>query len=195
MQWAALLFLLPAGALPERAPIALDQALAGIEGTGALVAEVKTGAGVIRIRLFEERAPRTVAHFVGLARGLAPFKDVKTGEWVKRPFYEGLTFHRRVPKHVIQGGCPRGDGRGGLGYFIPDELHEELRHDKPGIVSLANDGPNRNGSQFFITEVPLPHLDGKNPVFGEVIAGLHVVYTIARSDEPVRIEKITILRR
>src|SRR5688572_23744846 len=130
-----------AWAVPAKGdPFSLEQALAGLPGQGAPFAKLETNAGTIVIELFHDKAPMTVANFVGLARGLRKFKDAKTGEWVMRPFYDGLTFHRRVPKFMIQGGCPRGDGRGGPGYIFDDELHPELRHDQPGVVSMVNAG-------------------------------------------------------
>jgi peptidyl-prolyl cis-trans isomerase A (cyclophilin A) len=188
----ALLLLLAVPAKGE--PFTLQQALAGLPGEGTLFAELDTTEGTIEIELFADRAPTTVANFVGLARGLRKFKDPKTGEWVTRPFYDGLTFHRRVPKFMIQGGCPRGDGRGGPGFVFDDELHPELLHDRPGMISMVNAGKNTNGSQFFITEVPLPHLDGVHPVFGRVTKGMEVVHEIARAEKPIVIRKVTVER-
>jgi peptidyl-prolyl cis-trans isomerase A (cyclophilin A) len=190
----ALCFLLSAHAVPAKGePFSLEHATAGLPGTGALVAKVDTSLGNIVIQLFAEKAPNTVANFVGLARGLRKFKDQKTGEWVTRPFYDGLTFHRREPKFMIQGGCPRGDGRGGPGYVFDDEI-TDLSHDKPGVVSMVNAGKNTNGSQFFITEVPVPHLDRVHPIFGQVTSGIDVVHAIARSSKPVVIERVTVVR-
>ncbi|MDW8479924.1 MAG: peptidylprolyl isomerase [Xanthomonadales bacterium] len=114
---------------------------------------IRLARGPIRLRLFAEQAPLTVANFVFLAR---------------RGFYDGLAFHRVIPRFMIQGGCPRGDGRGGPGYRFRDEFHPELRHDRPGILSMANAGPDSNGSQFFITHVATPWLDGRHSVFGAV---------------------------
>ncbi len=184
-----------AGAAPPKGePFSLAEATAGLTGEGDLYAKLDTAVGAIQIHLYEHEVPNTVANFVGLARGTRKFKDSKTGEWVKRPFYDGLTFHRRIPKFMIQGGCPRGDGRGGPGYVVDDEIHPDLHHDRPGVVSMVNAGKDTNGSQFFITEVPLPHLDGVHPVFGQVVAGLDVVYAIARAEQPVVIEKVTVYR-
>ena len=147
-----------AWAVPAKGdPFSLEQALAGLPGPGALFAKVETSEGTIVIELFEDRAPNTVANFVGLARGLRKFKDAKTGEWVTRPFYDGLTFHRRVPKFMIQGGCPRGDGRGGPGYIFDDELHPELRHDQPEAHSFAGYRPAR----------ACLHLDRERPAFAD----------------------------
>src|SRR4030042_2663867 len=117
-------------------------------------ATIKTSKGDISLKLFDDQAPITVANFVNLA---------------KRGFYNGLKFHRVINDFMIQGGCPLGTGTGGPGYKFQDEFVRELKHDKPGILSMANSGPKTNGSQFFITHVPTPWLDGKHTVFGEVI--------------------------
>jgi peptidyl-prolyl cis-trans isomerase A (cyclophilin A) len=161
--------------------------------------------------LFEHEAPKTVANFVGLARGTRPWQDPKTGEWQKKPLYDGLIFHRVIPDFMIQGGDPLGNGTGGPGYKFADEFHDTLRHDRPGILSMANSGPidrltgkpGTNGSQFFITERPTPHLDRRHSVFGALIEGLDVLKKIARVEkgpgdrplQPVVIERITIERR
>ena len=126
----------------------------------------ETTQGKLTCELFEKKVPMTVANFVGLARGLKPFKDPKTNETVKRPFYDGLIFHRVIPDFMIQGGDPLGVGTGDPGYRFADEFDPTLRHDKPGILSMANAGPGTNGSQFFITERPTPHLDDRHTVFG-----------------------------
>lgn len=119
-----------------------------------LTATFTTSRGPIRVRLFADKAPVTVASFVNLAQ---------------RGFYDGLSFHRVIPDFMIQGGCPEGSGRGGPGYRFEDETRADLRHDKPGVLSMANAGPGTNGSQFFITHVATPWLDGKHTVFGEVL--------------------------
>ena len=119
-----------------------------------LIATFNTSRGPIRLRLHGDRTPLTVANFVNL---------------VKRRYYDGLSFHRVIPDFMIQGGCPQGSGTGGPGYRFEDETRSDLRHDKPGMLSMANAGPGTNGSQFFITHVATPWLDGKHTVFGEVL--------------------------
>ncbi len=145
------------------------------EKTG-LTAAIKTEKGTIRLRLFPDQAPLTVANFVNLA---------------ERGFYNNLTFHRVIKDFMIQGGCPIGNGTGGPGYKFRDEFVGELRHGKPGVISMANAGPNTNGSQFFITHVPTPWLDDHHTVFGEVIGedDMRVVNSISQHN---RIESITI---
>jgi peptidyl-prolyl cis-trans isomerase B (cyclophilin B) len=142
----------------------------------SLIATFTTSRGPIRIRLHDDKAPLTVANFVNL---------------VQRGFYDGLSFHRVIPDFMIQGGCPKGTGTGGPGYRFEDECRNDLRHDKPGVLSMANAGPGTNGSQFFITHVATPWLDGKHTVFGEVVgAGDQQVVDAVRGGD--KIESITI---
>jgi len=143
-----------------------------------LHAHFTTSEGNFTIKLFDKEAPNTVANFVGLATGTKEWTDPKSGKKVTRPFYDGLTFHRVIDAFMIQGGDPLGTGTGGPGYRFGDEFHPTLRHSKPGMLSMANAGPNTNGSQFFITLVPTPWLDNKHTVFGEVTQGMDVVRKI-----------------
>jgi peptidyl-prolyl cis-trans isomerase A (cyclophilin A) len=151
---------------PLNTPVQLKKATVDIAGAGVLVAVFATSRGEIRCVLHETKAPRTVANFVALARGLRGFKDPQTGAWAKRPFFDRLPFHRTVAGQLIQSGDPYGDGRGGPGYTIADELHADLRHDAVGTLSMANRGANTGGSQFFITLRPMPSLDDRHAVFG-----------------------------
>ena len=165
---------------------------------------IETSMGTIEIELFPDKAPKTVENFVGLAEGTKEWTSPKTGKKVKKPFYDNLTFHRVIPEFMIQGGCPLGTGTGGPGYKFDDEIDPSLKFDKPGLLAMANAGPNTNGSQFFITEVKTPWLNGHHTIFGEVVSSkdLDIVKKIARVDcdfsdsplEPVVIKKITIER-
>jgi peptidylprolyl isomerase len=166
-------------ALAAAAP-ADDAAVAQATSADGLYAVFETSMGTILCRLHYDLVPVTVANFVGLAKGEKEWKDPETGEMVKRPFYDGLKFHRCIPDFMIQGGCPLGNGRGGPGYSFSDEFHPKLRHDKPGVLSMANSGPSTNGSQFFITHVPTPWLDDKHSVFGQCIVGQDVVNAMGK---------------
>ncbi len=162
-------------------------------------AHFETSEGSFTVRLFEKEAPRTVANFVGLAEGTKEWRDPTTGEKKKAPFYDGVIFHRVINGFMIQGGDRLGQGTGGPGYNFPDEFHPALRHDRTGILSMANAGPNTNGSQFFITLGPTPHLDNRHSVFGEVVEGMDVVKKIGtvptgRQDRPVKPVTINHLR-
>jgi len=149
-----------------------------------------TSEGKFKVKLFADKAPNTVNNFVSLADGS------KTG----KPFYNGTTFHRVIPDFMIQGGCPLGTGTGGPGYKFADEFHPTLKHTKGGLLSMANAGPNTNGSQFFVTVAATPWLDNKHSIFGEVIEGYDVVEKISKvprgaQDRPVkevRINSVTI---
>jgi peptidyl-prolyl cis-trans isomerase A (cyclophilin A) len=144
-------------------------------------ANFKTSEGDFKVRLFDDKAPQTVANFVGLAEGTKEFTDSKSRQKVTRPFYNGLTFHRVIDGFMIQGGCPLGNGMGGPGYQFADEFGAGLRHDREGLLSMANAGPNSNGSQFFITLAPTPWLDNKHAIFGEVTEGLDVIRRIGKT--------------
>ena len=157
-----------------------------------LYVEMKTNKGTILLKLYYKRTPNTVANFVGLAEGSKAWRDPITGESKKSKFYDGLSFHRVIADFMIQGGDPLGTGKGGPGFRFADEFHPDLRHDKAGVLSMANAGPNTNGSQFFITHKATPWLDDKHSVFGQVVIGLDVVNTIVQQDT---IEQVVIIRK
>lgn len=168
-----------------------------------LYAEFITSEGNFTVRLHEDEAPKTVANFVGLAEGTKEWKDPRTNQTVRKPYYDGVIFHRVINGFMIQSGDPLGQGIGGPGYTFEDEFHPRLRHDKPGILSMANRGPNTNGGQFFVTLAPTPHLDDRHSVFGEVVDGMDVVRKIGSTptserDRPINdivINTIRIERR
>ncbi|RMG99202.1 MAG: peptidylprolyl isomerase [Deltaproteobacteria bacterium] len=192
---------------PEADGFTLEEAFEGApeladKSKGKLVAEFTTSMGSFDCELFEDEAPLTVANFVGLARGVRPFYDKKKDAWVERPFYDGLIFHRVIRNFMIQTGDPLGSGTGGPGYHIVDEISPKLKHSGPGILSMANRGPNTGSSQFFITVRATPHLDGKHTVFGrcqpKVPVEISKVKTDKRFDrpfDPPKIEKIRIVRK
>ena len=167
-----------------------------------ILAHVTTTEGPFTIRFFAEEAPRTVENFVGLAEGTKAWTDPRTSQPVKQPYYNGTIFHRVIDGFMIQGGDPLGKGYGGPGYTFEDEFHADLRHDKGGMLSMANAGPNTNGSQFFITLGPTPHLDRRHSVFGEVVEGMDIVKRIGKvktgaQDRPIEdvvMTKVTIER-
>ncbi len=157
-----------------------------------LYAEMETSKGKIVLQLEFEKTPLTVANFVGLAEGTKHYsRDGSAPKAQGKPFYDGLTFHRVIPNFMIQGGDPQGNGRGGPGYQFRNEIVASLKHDGPGILSMANAGPDTNRSQFFITHKDTPWLDGRHTVFGHVVEGQDVVNKIAQGDT---IKTIKILR-
>jgi peptidyl-prolyl cis-trans isomerase A (cyclophilin A) len=166
-------------------------------------ATLHTTKGDIEIRLFSDHAPKTVANFVELAEGTKEWKDPRSGSKTTTKLYDGTVFHRVIDGFMIQGGDPLGSGRGGPGYQFADEFHPELAFNRPYLLAMANAGPNTNGSQFFITVGPTPHLNRKHTIFGEVTKGSDVVDAIATApvgagDRPrtdIVINSVTIERR
>jgi peptidyl-prolyl cis-trans isomerase A (cyclophilin A) len=186
--------------------ITLEDATKGLKGTGPLNAKIEVeqagkSLGSFACELYEKQAPKTVANFVGLARGIRPWKDPKTSEWVKKPMYDGTVFHRVIPEFMIQGGDPKGNGTGDPGYEFADEFDPELKMEKGGILAMANRGPGTNGSQFFITEKATPWLNNKHTIFGQCTP-LELEMKIARvptgarnaPTDAVTIKKVTIVR-
>jgi len=167
-----------------------------------LYAIFNTSQGKITVQLFEKESPKTVANFVGLAEGTKEWTDPASREKVKKPFYNGIIFHRVIPGFMIQGGDPLGSGIGGPGYQFEDEFDSGLKFDRPGRLAMANAGPNTNGSQFFITEGATTHLNNRHTIFGQVYEGQDIVQKIARvprdrrdrPNTPVVIETLEIMR-
>ncbi len=185
---------------PDHGTFTLDQAVEGLPIDGQLVAEINTDLGTVFCDLYADRAPNTVANFVGLARGRRAWWDARAAAWVRRPAYSMTKFHRVVPEFMIQGGDYLGDGTGDPGYAIPDELHPTLSHDRAGQLCMANLGPNKNGAQFFITDGRAPQLDGSYTIFGqcqptEIVE--HIARVPQREEHPltdVVIERVLIRR-
>ncbi len=158
-------------------------------------ATFQTSAGDIVVKLLPEKAPKTVENFLGLAEGTREWTDPRSGQKVKKPLYDGTVFHRVIPEFMIQGGDPLGTGTGGPGYKFGDEIGPENKFDRPGLLAMANAGPNTNGSQFFITEVPTPHLNRGHTIFGEVVKGGELIAKIARTgNAKVKLDKVVITR-
>jgi peptidyl-prolyl cis-trans isomerase A (cyclophilin A) len=178
-------------------------ATASFAADSGTFAKFSTTEGDFTVKLFDKQAPKTVANFVGLAEGTKEWKDPRSGKMVKKPFYNGLKFHRIIDGFMIQGGDPLGNGTGGPGYEFEDEFDPKLRHSKAGILSMANAGRNTNGSQFFITLAPTPHLNDKHSVFGEVVSGMDVIKKlgstpVGANDKPIKdevIKSVTIERK
>lgn len=183
---------------PENGEFTLEEATQGLGDSGALMADIVTDAGTLSCELYEDKAPITVANFVGLARGKRAFKQDE--KWIKKPLYDGTTFHRVIKGFMIQGGDPKGNGSGGPGYVIPDEIWENAKHDQRGLLCMANAGPNTNGSQFFVMDGAAAHLDGGYTIFG--LCGPDTVIEKLASTEvkgdravtPPKIKKITVKR-
>jgi peptidyl-prolyl cis-trans isomerase A (cyclophilin A) len=160
-----------------------------------MYATFKTSAGDLVVKLFPDKAPKTVENFVALAEGTKEWKDPRSGQNVKKPLYDGTVFHRVIPDFMIQGGDPLGNGTGGPGYKFADEIGPDNAFTKPGLLAMANSGPNTNGSQFFITEVPTPWLNRGHTIFGEVVKGQDLIAKIARGgNATTKLEKVVITR-
>jgi peptidyl-prolyl cis-trans isomerase A (cyclophilin A) len=195
----------PRGPDPLQGKFTLADATKGLPSKGTLRATIETGVGALECTLYADKTPNTVANFVGLARGLRPFWDAKSSAWVKRPLFDGTSFHRCIADFMIQGGDHLGDGTGQVGYVIPDEI-VGLKHDRAGLLCMANRGPNTNGGQFFITDAAAPHLTqmGTYTIFGECTP-LDVIHAIARAprpypaserpEPPIAITKVTVSRK
>lgn len=165
-----------------------------IPGSGKLMARFVTSAGNVEAELHEAQTPRTVANFVALATGTVKWRH-PSGKEMTSPLYENLVFHRVIPDFMIQCGCPEGTGRGGPGWRFADEIVPSLKHTGPGVLSMANAGPGTNGSQFFLTEVATPWLDGKHTVFGKVTKGVELIPKIARAgNAATKLTRIEIFR-
>lgn len=186
---------------PQKGVFTLAEATKGLAGSGPIEAELDTSRGKLVCKLYEDKAPLTVANFVGLARGLRAWKDAD-GKWTKKPLYDKTVFHRVIDRFMIQGGDPAGNGSGGPGYEFADEIWEGARHDRAGLLCMANRGPNTNGSQFFITDSPTPHLDELgHTIFGECAptAIVHDIATVAKDGRdkpltPVVLRRVTVRR-
>ncbi len=177
-----------------------EQLMADVAKGKDLYATFDTSMGTIVCKLFTKDAPKTVENFVGLATGAKSWKDPASGQTMTgKPLYDGTIFHRVIPNFMIQGGDPLGRGVGGPGYQFEDEFQSGKGFDKPGLLAMANSGPNTNGSQFFITEVPTPWLNNHHTIFGEVVKGQDVVVSIAHASAPgsrpnpeITLKKLTI---
>lgn len=185
-------------------PFTLEEATRGLTpAKGTLHATIVTGFGDLECDLFDDKAPLTVANFVGLARGLRSWKDPRSGQWSKKPFYDGLTFHRVIPGFIIQGGDVKGDGTGDPGFMLQSESDNGLVFDRAGLLATAMRGAETNGSQFFVTEMDkIPHLDHRATIFG-ACGPLDVIRKLARATRddrnrplaPLYIKKVKITRR
>ncbi len=190
---------------PKKGVFTLPEAVGDLEGAGPLWVVFEMPAGRIECELFEQQAPKTVANFVGLARGKRPFREPNGENWVQRPYYDGTLFHRAIAGFMVQGGDPLGNGQGGPGYVIADEFAPGLSHDRAGRLSMANRGAGTGGGQFFVTLGPTLHLDGVHTIFGQCTdASISVAEALAASagadDRPqpetnATVSRVTIERR
>ena len=193
---------------PKKGEFSLADALAGDDKladakNGKLTAVFDTTMGKFECELYEDKAPKTVANFVGLARGVRPSYDKESDKWVDKKFYDGIVFHRVIKGFMIQTGDPTGSGTGGPGYVIEDEFGEGLKHKNKGLLSMANRGKNTGSSQFFVTVAPTPHLDNKHAIFGKCDPKVPVAISEVKVDprrnhrpyEPVSIKTVEIKRK
>lgn len=186
---------------PHDGSFSLAEATKDLPGKGPIVAKIDTSKGVLQCKLFDDKAPITVANFIGLATGKRAWKDPNSGAWVNKPAYDGTAFHRVIKGFMIQGGDAKGTGSGEPGYVIKDEVWDGAKHDRAGLLCMANRGPNTNGAQFFVTDAAAAHLDSGYTIFGEC-APVEVVHDIAnvptgtadRPQTPVTIKSVTISR-
>ncbi len=191
------------GGDPLKGSFSLADATKDLPGKGPIVATIDTSMGSLQCRLYDDKAPVTVANFIGLATGKRTWKDPKSGQWVNKPAYDGTTFHRIIKGFMIQGGDPNGNGSGEPGYTIKDEIWPGAKHDRAGLLCMANRGPNTNGAQFFITDAPAAHLTqaGTYTIFGECapVDTVHKIADVAtgpadRPKTPVVIKSVTVSR-
>ena len=184
---------------PKGGVFTLDEALDGVQGEGRLWVVIEMPAGKLECELFESQTPKTVANFVGLARGKRPFKDPEHNAWITRPYYDGTVFHRAIPGFMVQGGDPEGTGQGGPGYVIADEFAPGVSHDRAGRLSMANRGAGTGGGQFFLTLGPTLHLDGVHTIFGQcteasIAVGEALAASAGPNDRPVPEERAVMTR-
>ncbi len=190
----------PSNGDPLGGVFSLADATKDLKGSGGLVAKIDTNMGAMTCKLFDDKAPNTVANFVGLARGTRTWKDPASGEWVSKPAYDGTVFHRIIKGFMIQGGDPKGNGSGEPGYVIKDEIWEGAKHDRAGLLCMANRGHNTNGAQFFITDAAAAHLDSNYTIFGECspVETVHAIAAVAvngeRPEKTVTIKTVTVSR-
>ena len=190
----------PAADDPIKGKWSLDDATKGLPAGKQIVATIETDLGNLECKLFDDKAPITVANFVGLARGLRPWKTPE-GAWEKKPAYDGTPFHRIIKGFMIQGGDAKKNGSGEAGYVIPDEVWEDANHDRAGLLCMANRGANTNSAQFFITDAAAAHLDNGYTIFGECgpVEQVHKIASVEVAGErpttPVVIKKITVTRK